>query len=59
MDEQVLQMLHMYNGELLNHEKAGNPAIWHNMDGPWGPIFTEINQIEKDKYHATSSMCRI
>ena len=34
MGEEVLQMLRMSNGELLNHEKAGNPAIWHNMDGP-------------------------
>ena len=26
---------------------AGNAAIWHNMDGPWGPILTETIQTEK------------
>ena len=34
MDEQILQILYIQNGKLLDHEKVGNPAIWHNMDGP-------------------------
>ena len=26
----------VYNGILYSHEKEGNPAIYYNMDEPWG-----------------------
>ena len=29
-------MAYIYNVMSFSHEKKGNPAICHNMDGPWG-----------------------
>ena len=31
-----VNVVSIYNGMLLSHVKGGNPAIFNNMDGPWG-----------------------
>ena len=43
-------VVHMYDGILLNHEKEWNNAICSNMHGTRGDQ-NEWSQIEKDKYH--------
>ena len=40
----------MHNEILFSHTKEGNPAIYENIDGPWGHYPYEINQTEKDTY---------
>ena len=34
-------------------------AIYENMDGPWGIMWIEISQTEKEKYHMVSFICGI
>ena len=43
-------VVHMYNGILLNHKKERKNAICSNMDGH-RDCHTEWNKSEKDKYH--------
>ena len=44
---------------LFSHKKGGNPAIYNNMDGPWGHYANEVGQAENDKYYMTSFTCEI
>ena len=44
------QVVHIYNGILLNHKKEWNNAICSNMDGP-RDYHTKWNKSDKDKYH--------
>ena len=47
-------VVHIYNGILLTHEKELNNAICSNMDGPRNYHTSEVSQREKNKYHMTS-----
>ena len=52
-------MVHIYNGILLSHNKRANPpfaATWMELEGI---MFSEISQMEKDKYHMISLICGI
>ena len=51
-------VVHIYNGILLSHEKEWNNAICSNMDGP-RDYHTEWSQTEKDKYHMISILSGI
>ena len=44
-------MIHIYNGILLSHEKESNNAICSSMDGG------EVSQIQKDKYQMILFIC--
>ena len=51
-------VVHIYNGILLNHKKEWNNAICSNMNGYRG-CHTELNKWEKAKYHMISFICGI
>ena len=55
MDKDVV---HIYNGILLSHEKEWNNVVCSNMRGPrdW---HAEWSQIQKENYHMISFICRI
>ena len=44
-------VVHIYNGLLLNHRKERNNAICSNMDGPrdYLDYLSKVSQTEKDK----------
>lgn len=48
----------VYNGLSLSHQREGDPAICHNMDGTWGR-FAKRSKSDKDRYHVISLICRI
>ena len=51
-------VVHVYNGILLSHEKEQNNAICSNMDGP-RDYQTQWSKSEKDKYNMISFICRV
>ena len=51
-------VVYLYNGILLSHEKGWNNAICNNMDGPRDYHITG-SKSEKDKYHMISLICGI
>ena len=51
-------VVHIYNGILLSHEKEQNIAICSNMDGP-RYCHTDWGKSDKDKYHMISLICGI
>jgi len=55
MDKEVV---HIYNGILLSHEKEWNNVACSDMRAPrhW---HAEWSQIQKEKYHMISFICRI
>ena len=42
--------IHTHGGILFSNKKEWNPAIWDNMNGPWGHC-TKWNKSETDKYN--------
>jgi len=51
-------VVHIYNGILLNHWKEQNNTIYNNRDVP-KDYYTKWSKSEKDKYHTMLLMCRI
>ena len=51
-------MVHIYNGILLSHEKEWNNAICSNMDRT-GDYHSNWSKSDKDKYHILSLICGI
>ena len=51
-------VVHIYNGMLLNYNEEWNNAICSNMDRPRDD-HTKGSQKEKDKYHMISLTCGI
>ena len=52
-------VVHIYNGILLNHKKERNSAICSDMDGLESVIQSEVSQKEKNKYRMISLICGI
>ena len=53
-------MIHIYNGLLLRHEKEYNNTICSNMDGPREIIILiKVSQEEKDKHVMIPLTCGI
>ena len=44
------EVVYLYNGTLLSHEKEQNAAICSNMNRFGGTVLSETSQTEKDKY---------
>ena len=54
------EVVHIYNGLLLSHKEEWNHAICSNMDGPRDcHTVSDVSQIQKEKYHKISLICRI
>ena len=51
-------VVYIYNGILLSHEKEWNNAICSNIDGP-RDYHTKWSKSDKDKYHMISLTCAI
>ena len=51
-------VVHIYNGILLNYKKEWNNAICSNMDGP-RDYHTKWGKSDKDRYHTRSLICGI
>ena len=52
-------VVHIYNGILLSHEKERNWVICRDMDGPRDVIETEVSQKKKNKYCILMHICGI
>ena len=55
-------MVHIYNGILLNHKKDGNSAICRDIDGPRDCCTEgnkEVRKKKKNKYHIMLLIYRI
>ena len=50
-------VIRIYNGTLLSHQKEWNNAICSHVDGP-GDYHTKWSKSDKDKYHI-SLVCGI
>ena len=51
-------VVHIYNGILVNHWKEQNNTIYNNRDVP-EDYYTKWSKSEKDKYHTMLLMCQI
>ena len=51
-------VVHIYNGLLLSHQKEWNLAICNNMDGTRG-YNAKWNQSVEDNYHMIKLICGI
>ena len=53
-----VNVVHIFIGIPLSHQKEGNYAICSNMDAT-GDCHTKWSKSEKDKYHMISLTCEI
>lgn len=50
---------HTRSGILFDNEKEGNPAIFSNMNGPWGYCAKWDKSDRKKTYNVISLLCEI
>ena len=39
---------YLHNGKLFDHKKERNPAVWDNLDGPWGH-YAKWNESDRER----------